>query len=83
MLSAISLLTMLLVSLSETINETNMGKSLLQLSGGSLLMVELFLLSAASPGSCFAILQSLKTTSPPAITTRNIRRPIGENGSWA
>jgi hypothetical protein len=59
LLSAFSLLTMLLVSLSDMVNTDTMSKSLLTLSGWPLLLVELFLLSAASLGSCFAILQKL------------------------
>lgn len=59
LLSVISLFTMLLSSLFDVVNVENMSKSLLELSGWSLLLVELFLLSAASLGSCFAILQQL------------------------
>lgn len=59
MLSAASLLTTLLVSLAADVNADNMAKSFLHSEGWPLLLVELFLLSAASLGSCFAILQKL------------------------
>jgi hypothetical protein len=59
LLSAISLFSMLVVSLSDQVNDQNLSRTLLNLSGFPLLMVEIFLLSAASLGSCFAILQKL------------------------
>jgi hypothetical protein len=59
LLSAISLFSMLAVSLSAQVNDQNLSRTLLNLSGFPLLMVEIFLLSAASLGSCFAILQKL------------------------
>jgi hypothetical protein len=58
-LSAVSLFSMLAVSLSDQVNDQNLSRTLLNLSGFPLLMVEIFLLSAASLGSCFAILQKL------------------------
>jgi hypothetical protein len=59
LLSAVSLIALLLVSLSARINVENLNRTLLNLSGLPLLMVEVFLLSAASLGSCFANLQKL------------------------
>lgn len=56
-LALVSLITLLGVSLSPDINDANMSKTLLDLSGVPLLVVEIFLLSAGSLGSCFANLQ--------------------------
>jgi hypothetical protein len=56
-LALVSLIVLLVVSLSPAVNNANMSKTLLELSGVPLLMVEIFLLSAASLGSCFANLQ--------------------------
>jgi hypothetical protein len=58
-LALVSLIAMLGVSLSPEINDTNMTKTLLDLSGFPLVAVELFLLSAGSLGSCFANLQRI------------------------
>jgi magnesium-transporting ATPase (P-type) len=58
-LSIVSLLTTLLIGLLEEVNTENISKSFLQTSGWPLFYVELFLLSAASLGSCFGILQKL------------------------
>jgi hypothetical protein len=58
-LALVSLLVLLVVSLSALVNEQNMVKTVLELSGIPLLMVEVFLLSAASLGSCFANLQRI------------------------
>jgi len=58
-LTAVSLATTLVVSLASDVNAENMAKSFLQSEGLALLQVELFLLSAASLGSCFSILQKL------------------------
>jgi len=60
-LAMLSLLTLLAVSISAAVNTANMSKSLLQLSGYPLLMIEAFLVSAASLGSCFANLQRINT----------------------
>jgi hypothetical protein len=53
------LLTLLLVSLSRHINAENMSKTVLEMEGLPLLTVEIFLLSAASLGSCFQNLQQI------------------------
>ena len=58
-LAILSLLMMLIVSLSSDINVQNMSKTLLQLQGLTLLKIEIFLLSAASLGSCFQNLQQI------------------------
>ncbi len=58
-LSMVSLLTTLLIGLLEEVNTENISKSFLQTSGWPLFYVEMFLLSAASLGSCFGILQKL------------------------
>jgi hypothetical protein len=58
-LALVSLIVLLGVSLSPVVNEPNMSKNLLELSGVPLLMIEIFLLSAASLGSCFANLQRI------------------------
>ena len=58
-LAALSLIVLLGVSLSPDINTINMSKTLLELSGVSLFLVEVFLLSASSLGSCFANLQRI------------------------
>jgi len=59
MLSAVSLVTTLMVSLAPDVNAENMARSFLHSDGLALLQVELFLLSAASLGSCFSILHKL------------------------
>jgi hypothetical protein len=58
-LAIVSLLVLLLVSLSSDINPENLSKTLLEISGLPLLKVEIFLLSAASLGSCFQNLQQI------------------------
>ena len=58
-LALVSLITLLGVSLSPEINNDNMSKTLLELSGVPLLFIEIFLLSAGSLGSCFANLQRI------------------------
>jgi hypothetical protein len=58
-LAMFSLVILLGVSLSAETNTENMSKSLLELSGHPLFMVEVFLVSAASLGSCFANLQRI------------------------
>lgn len=60
-LALLSLIVLLVVSVSEVTNNVNMSKTLLELSGYPLLMVEAFLVSAASLGSCFANLQRINT----------------------
>jgi hypothetical protein len=52
-LGVLSLFMLLGVALSEEINVVNMGKTMLELTGYSLLVKELWLVSAASLGSCF------------------------------
>jgi hypothetical protein len=54
-----SLVVLLGVSASTVINTQNMSRSLLELAGYPLLMVETFLVSAASLGGCFANLQRI------------------------
>jgi hypothetical protein len=58
-LGVVSLIVLLGVSLSPDVNGINMSKTLLELSGVSLFLVEIFLLSASSLGSCFANLQRI------------------------
>src|SRR5215468_9046563 len=53
-LAMLSLALLLTVSLSPEITTVNMSKTLLELSGYPLFMIETFLFSAASLGSCFA-----------------------------
>ncbi len=60
LLGGLSLLALLAVSLSSAVNTENLHKSLLEISGYNLLVTELFLLAAASLGSCFANLQTLR-----------------------
>jgi hypothetical protein len=60
-LALLSLIVLLAVSISTAVNAENMAKSLLELSGFPLLMVEAFLVSAASLGACFANLQRINT----------------------
>jgi hypothetical protein len=60
-LALFSLVILLGVSISAVIDTANMSASLLELSGYPLLMVEVFLVSAASLGSCFANLQRINT----------------------
>ena len=60
-LAMLSLLVLLGVSISAEVSNVNVSKSLLELSGYPLLMVETFLVSAASLGACFANLQKINT----------------------
>jgi hypothetical protein len=60
-LALFSLVVLLAVSIDEAVNSDNMAKSLLQLSGLPLLIVEAFLVSASSLGACFANLQRINT----------------------
>jgi len=60
-LALLSLVVLLAVSINSAVNTENMDKSLLELSGFPLLMVEGFLVSAASLGTCFANLQRINT----------------------
>jgi hypothetical protein len=60
-LALLSLVVLLAVSIDASVNTENMAKSLLELSGFPLLMVETFLVSAASLGACFANLQRINT----------------------
>jgi hypothetical protein len=58
-LALISLVVLLGVSLSGDVNTANMSKTLLELEGYPLFMIEIFLLSAGSLGSCFQNLQKI------------------------
>jgi len=58
-LAILSLILLLGISLSDEVNAVNMGKTLLTLSGYPLFIIEVFLLSAASLGSCFQNLQKI------------------------
>jgi len=60
-LTMLSLAVLLGVSTSKVVDTANMSKSLLELSGYPLFMIEAFLVSAASLGSCFANLQRINT----------------------
>lgn len=60
-LALLSLVTILGVSISAVVNTANMSKSIFELSGYPLFMVEVFLVSAASLGGCFANLQRINT----------------------
>jgi hypothetical protein len=60
-LAMFSLVVLLAVSVSAQVNNVNVSKSLLELAGYPLLMVEAFLVSAASLGACFANLQRINT----------------------
>jgi len=60
-LALLSLIVLLAVSIDGAVNTENMSKSLLEFSGFPLLMVEVFLISAASLGACFANLQRINT----------------------
>ncbi|MBV8096626.1 MAG: hypothetical protein JO110_25960 [Acetobacteraceae bacterium] len=59
LIAGVSLLIMLGMDLLPEINSENMRKTGMELSGWPQLIVELFLVSAASLGSCFANLQRL------------------------
>ena len=58
-LALLSFVVLLGVSASAVINRQNTSRSLLELTGYPLLMVETFLVSAASLGGCFANLQRI------------------------
>jgi hypothetical protein len=58
-LAIISLVILLGSSLSGEVNSANMIKNLLELEGYPLLLTEIFLVSAASLGSCFQNLQQI------------------------
>jgi len=60
-LAILSLASLLGVSLSEHVNATTLSKTLLEQSGYDLFLAEVFLLSAASLGSCFANLQKVNS----------------------
>jgi hypothetical protein len=60
-LTLLSLVTLLGVGVCAEVNTGNMSKSLLELSGYPLFMIEAFLVSAASLGACFANLQRINT----------------------
>lgn len=58
-LAILSLFLLLGIPLSEEMNPVNMSKTMLTLSGYSLLLKEAYLVSAASLGSCFQNLQRI------------------------
>jgi hypothetical protein len=58
-LAILSVILLLGIALSEEINPVNMGKTMLTLSGYALFVKEVFLVSAASLGSCFQNLQRI------------------------
>ena len=58
-LAILSVILLLGIALSEEINPVNMGKTMLTLSGYALFVKEVFLVSAASLGSCFQNLQKI------------------------
>jgi hypothetical protein len=58
-LALLSLLVLLVVSICAEVSAVNMSKSLLELSGYPLFMIEAFLVAAASLGGCFANLQKI------------------------
>lgn len=58
-LTLVSLIVLIAASLQPEINPDNMQKSFLSLTGLPLLMTEIFLLSAASLGTCFQNLQQM------------------------
>lgn len=60
-LALVSLIAVLGVGVFEEVNTANLNKSMLELSGFPLVVIELFLVSAASLGSCFANLQRINT----------------------
>ena len=60
-LAVISLVILLGTSLSTEVNSANMIKNLLELEGYPLLVTEIFLVSAASLGSCFQNLHQVNT----------------------
>jgi len=55
----LSLIVLLVVALAEEVNTVNFTKTMLELSGYELLVVEAFLVAAASLGASFANLQKL------------------------
>jgi hypothetical protein len=58
-LAVVSLFVLLGVSLSGNVNAVNMSKTFLELEGYPLMLIEIFLLSASSLGSCFQNLQRI------------------------
>jgi hypothetical protein len=60
-LAILSLAVLLGVSLSEHVNTTTLSKTFLEQHGYDLFLAEVFLLSAASLGSCFANLQKVNS----------------------
>src|SRR5215470_1665417 len=60
-LAILSLIALLGVCISPVVNTANMSKTLLELSGYPQLMIEAFLISAASLGSCFANRQRINS----------------------
>jgi hypothetical protein len=76
-LALISLLVLLGVSLSSDINVANMSKTFLELEGYPLFVVEMFLLSAASLGSCFQNLQQLNS-----VISEEVYNPKLQSAYW-
>ena|SRR5271170_3888690 len=58
-LAILSLFLLLGIALSEEVNVVNMSKTMLELAGYQLFVKEVYLLSAASLGSCFQNLQKI------------------------
>lgn len=58
-LALLSLIVLLVVALAEEVNIANFSKTMLELSGYELLVVEVFLVAAASLGASFANLQKI------------------------
>ena len=58
-LAMLSLIVLLVVGLAEEVNTVNFTKTMLELSGYELLVVEAFLVAAASLGATFANLQKI------------------------
>jgi hypothetical protein len=76
-LALFSLVVMLGVSLSSEVNTRNMIKNLLELEGYPLFVVEVFLVSAASLGSCFQNLQKIN-----AVIADGTHNPKFESTYW-
>jgi hypothetical protein len=58
-LAVVSLFVLLGVALSGNVNAVNMSRTFLELEGYPLMLIEIFLLSAGSLGSCFQNLQRI------------------------
>ena len=76
-LSILSLVVLLGVSLSHEVNTANMSQTLLTLEGYPLFVIEVFLVSAASLGSCFQNLQKIN-----AVIADGTYNPKFESTYW-